>query len=105
MLPAVNSQSTTQTRVPYTALHFGYPGKTRFYSWGAWERFFRIWPGNPERLADGTWRSNEGSAQVFFTLKHELKPLYLAAYEEDMKSLPQASAAAAGKIAAGKARL
>lgn len=71
--------------VPWTSISFGYTNQTRFYTSGCWERYFRIWPGNPERLPDGRWKSNEGSARVFFRVKTEFRERVLRVLEEDRK--------------------
>jgi hypothetical protein len=36
--------------------------------------------------ADGTWDSYDGGADVVFTLKHDLKPKFLALVVQDMRT-------------------
>ena len=63
---------------------FGYPGKERYYLFGNWERYLRIFPANPKKLADGTWRSYEGGVDVVFRLRKEIRVPFLKAAEEDL---------------------
>ncbi|EIN09404.1 hypothetical protein PUNSTDRAFT_51677 [Punctularia strigosozonata HHB-11173 SS5] len=70
--------------VPWTGCHFGYPGKARFHVYDSWERYFRIWPGNPTKNAQGDWDANEGSARVFFRIKHHHKDKFLEIVKDDL---------------------
>ncbi|KZO99165.1 hypothetical protein CALVIDRAFT_466606, partial [Calocera viscosa TUFC12733] len=63
--------------------HFGYPGKAIFVVNGSMERYIRIWAGNPKRNGDGTWRPNEGSADVSFRIEHELAEPFMKLLAED----------------------
>ncbi|EIN08972.1 hypothetical protein PUNSTDRAFT_134145 [Punctularia strigosozonata HHB-11173 SS5] len=74
-------------RVPWTGTHFGYPGKARFHVHDAWERYFRIWPGNPTQNEQGEWHANEGSARVFFRVKHHLKDKVLQIVQNDIRNM------------------
>ncbi|CAL1696488.1 unnamed protein product [Somion occarium] len=67
--------------------HFGFPGKSQYYTDVSWERMFRIFPANPVKKDDGRWESNEGSVVVAFRVKTELKDKMTAMYEDDMRSL------------------
>lgn len=72
-------------RWPIGTNHFGYEGKTRVYWYNSTgERYFRIWKANPVKLADGTWDSYDGGADVVFTLTHDQKPKFLALVAQDM---------------------
>jgi len=68
--------------------HFGYPGRMRtLFSMTVSERLFQLFPAQPVRLPDGTWKSYEGGLDAFFGLKHDLKPKFIQVVEEDMKAL------------------
>jgi len=71
--------------------HFGFRGQARFYVNGSMERYLRIWAGNPKRLSDGSWKSNEGSADVSFRLEHELKEPFLRLLTEQRQSWARSS--------------
>ena len=74
----------TKSRHSAKEMTFGYPGKERYYLFGNWERYLRIFPANPGKLAEGTWRSYEGGIDVVFRLRKEIRVPFLKAVEEDL---------------------
>ncbi|KAK7694407.1 hypothetical protein QCA50_001593 [Cerrena zonata] len=79
------------------AAHFGFEGKSQYYTDVSWERMFRIFPVNPVKKEDGTWESNEGSTVVAFRVKNELKDRLFELFEEDMKRIMNGSDIGADK--------
>lgn len=75
------------TRVPFGSVHFGYPGKSRMYSWDVWQNFFEICAANPVKLSNGEYKSYEGGVDVWFGLKHSLKPKFLRVFDDDMRAM------------------
>lgn len=70
-------------RFDWTAAHFGYPGRARFYHTVlASPRYVKIFTPNPTALADGGWRDNRGAAEVTFYLLREQKP----AFERELRA-------------------
>ncbi|KAJ6524028.1 hypothetical protein B0H19DRAFT_1244068 [Mycena capillaripes] len=67
--------------------HFGFPGRTQVYNEVSWERMFRIFPSNPVRMPDGSWRSNEGNVVVSLRVPWDIKDKMLAMMAEDMSKL------------------
>ncbi|CAL1696590.1 unnamed protein product [Somion occarium] len=68
-------------------VHFGFPGKSQYYTEISWERMFRVFPANPVKGADGNWEDNTGSVVVAFRVKNELKDKMAAMFHEDMSRL------------------
>lgn len=71
--------------------HFGFEGKSQYYTDVSWERMFRIFPANPVKKEDGTWESNEGNTVVAFRVKNELKDGLFELFAEDMKRIMSGS--------------
>ena len=83
------NENADPIRVPYPSLHFGYAGKTRFHTFGTWERCLRLWAANPERSADGTWKDNEGGILIMLRLKKDVKERFDSLLEKELKELEE----------------
>lgn len=71
--------------------HFGFEGKSQYYTDVSWERMFRIFPANPVQKEDATWEGNVGSVVVSFRVKNELKEVLFKLFEEDMRRIMSGS--------------
>ena len=71
--------------------HFGFEGKSQYYTDVSWERMFRIFPANPVKKEDGCWESNKGSVVVAFRVRNELRDRLYKLFEEDMKQIMNGS--------------
>jgi hypothetical protein len=71
----------------FASHHFGYQGQMRFYFYGSFERYLRIYPANPERLPDGSWKTYDGGVDVCFRVKHSLKAGVIEILEEDFRDI------------------
>jgi len=78
-------QVNTLTKLPFLACHFGFPGRMRYYFWYCREHFLEIYPANPVKLPSGEWETYEGGVDIWFGLKHALKPDFFRVVEEDME--------------------
>lgn len=72
---AASTHWANGVRFNWTAAHFGYPGRARFYNTDLnAPRYVKIFKPNPTALADGAWRDNRGAAEVTLYLRCEQKP-------------------------------
>ncbi|CAL1702968.1 unnamed protein product [Somion occarium] len=75
-------------RFDWTSAHFGHPGRTQFYHTMLLEpRFIKIVQPNPIRLADGTYQSFSGDAEVTLCVLKKQRELFTRALHEEMGGL------------------
>jgi len=64
----------------------------------AWERYFRVWPANPVKLPDGTWKTYEGGADINFRVKHARRDAVMKTIREDLVRMATTDKNAAVRI-------
>jgi hypothetical protein len=47
----------------------------------------QIWPANPVKLPDGTWKTYAGGADIDFRVKHARRDAVIKTIKEDLKPL------------------
>jgi hypothetical protein len=47
----------------------------------------RIWPANPVKISNGTWKSYTGGADINFRVKHAQRDAVVKIIEDDLKHM------------------
>lgn len=50
-------------------------------------QYFRVWPANPIKLPDGTWKTYEGGLDICFRVKHAKRDLVVRTVEDDLRGI------------------
>ncbi|OCH93975.1 hypothetical protein OBBRIDRAFT_801484 [Obba rivulosa] len=62
----------------WTSAHFGYPGQTQFFHTVLPSpRYIKIFQANPQVIEDGSWRRDQGMAEVTFYLQTRVKSRFI----------------------------
>ncbi|EJD45495.1 hypothetical protein AURDEDRAFT_184740 [Auricularia subglabra TFB-10046 SS5] len=81
---ALNVNSTRP--FDWTKAHFGYEGQARFFhTCSDAARYIKIFTPNPTLLPDGTWKSNQGAAEVVFYLEPHLREPFMHEFVNVMR--------------------
>lgn len=72
----------------WTSAHFGYKGKARFFhTTSDAPRYIKIFTPNPTVLPDGSWRSNDGAAEVVLYVEPHLRDKFVEELSVIVKDL------------------